>query len=243
MLFAAPARAKSAMLPGLRIVQYSQGDGPMTILVCDRGARISWARLPFVCCCCAPQYEGIIFNTHRRKKIIMDPEMWVHYSPHLPDGKSVLTPLTVKEEFWQGKPALRDSFKVSVGAAMKERYEMLFQQGSDRSNDYDQVQVVYSRWIKLEPHVLRFLTGYYRFPGMKALPLEAVNHYPSGRVDKILQTLKIEPASIDPVDLIPPAGVNPTRDREFVTEDDLRVPAMRGLVEDLFGDVKKGKKH
>ena len=176
-----------------------------------------------------------MYNPTRKIELRVPIGQWEMYCPHIPKDQSSLKRASTAKATWQGKEAIREVFYASNGDPTKQQIEMIYQQGSERSKNYNRKEIVYCRWIKLKPEILTFLNGYYRYPSMAGLPLECIHRYPNNKTDQRLTTQKIEPAMIDLAGFKPIPNLTNEKNAGKIMEDDLRMPSARGVIEDLFG--------
>jgi len=237
-VFCAQAADKSGgnqtKVSGWRIEQNSNY-GHLTLLLCPKGARMSWRNKEFVSVCKAPDFIPVLFNPKRKNQYIGKPEKWNLQSPHLP--KEIMNYETPSREAakWRGMPASKVTFKVSNSDSLKERLEFAYQESSNRSRSFNKIEVVYSEWIKIAPQLLRYLAPYYKYPDMQQFPLECMHRYPDGSSDIVLSTIKVEPAMISNEEFSVPSGLAVSRLRDEVIDGRDQRQNIPGVVEDLFG--------
>ncbi len=222
-------------IAGWVIEQRCLTDGNVTLLICDQGARFSWKSHTYAAVCKAPDYKIYLFNIGKKKKMLYAPELWRIQAPHIPNENATYGKAAVTNDTWNGKPAQKTVYEVSGTDPIREQTEQIFQDGHNRSINFNKTELLVCNWIKVNPKLLTFLFGYYRYPNMQKIPLQCLNHYSNGRADTLLKTLSIKETMIDPSDLSPPAQFKTTGLRDELTDDDQRRNSLPGVVEDLFG--------
>lgn len=231
----AARQTSKTKFPGWVIEQRCLTDGNVTLLICDQGARFSWKTHTYAAVCKAPDYKIYLFNIGKKKKMLFAPELWRIQAPHIPNDNATYGKATVTTDSWYGKPAQKTVYEVSGTDPIREQTEQIFQDGHNRSINFNKTELLFCNWINVNPKLLTFLFGYYRYPNMRKIPLQCLNQYPNGRAEPLLKTLSIKETMIDTGDLSPPAQFKTIGLRDELTDDDQRRNSLPGVVEDLFG--------
>lgn len=238
LLGASPANA-GPKVKGWLIEQQSTSEGKTTILICDKGARISWHNCPFYCVCSAPEFKCSMINLSRKVEMTLTPSLWKTMAPHVSSDSVKFGTATSAPEPWYGKPATRLSYKITSSDPYASRMEQVFRDGHDRSASVEKSEFLYSNWIKLSPGMMQFFNGYYRYPDYKMIPLEYSQQYSNGRKLTLLKTSSVKETMIDLADLQLPHGLKTIRDRDTVMEEDKRQERLDGVMSGFFGIEKQ----
>lgn len=227
-----------AKVEGWRIEQRSFMEGPVTLLISSKGARIEIRRQALVCVSKAPDWKPHLFNTNSKLHYTCDNKCWQGYSPHLPIDRATLGSATISHEFWQGLSVIRESRPVLSCDPIKEQYEMIFRDSEGRAVVFNREDIIYCNFFKPSKEQFDFIRPLYRYKSMPNIPLACDHLYPHGKIDHTLTTSSAKKTMIDPSEFCVPPNYTLTRDRDEVLLDRAKRKMLPGVVEDMFGISK-----
>ena len=227
----APARKK--VVQGWKVEQSSHLEGPITLYLSSAGAKMLCPSQHIVCVTLPPKWDVRIVNQKGKLGMIMPTDVWKIKGFRLVDKvKSQEKSRTATT--WHGKPALLVIRTVNTSDPVKEQAEMLYRESPSRSAEFTAEQYVYEKFLKLEPGIQNFLCGIYGVREYDGLLLKRLRNYQNRRVDAVLDTTSLLPASIPADEFVYPTNFKIAKSTNEVTQQKKKIMESAGMLEDMF---------
>ncbi|MDQ5968173.1 MAG: hypothetical protein QG625_4330 [Cyanobacteriota bacterium erpe_2018_sw_39hr_WHONDRS-SW48-000098_B_bin.30] len=206
-LFAAALAKAPKMLDVTELDMQSNTFGSGTLYVRPDGIKWDIARHNFYYAAYAPDWQLMVYNTRTklgRKQAYLH---WKNYES--PRESMKVTSITTKDGLFLGLAARRVTMHVEPLDSFSSKTELMYQDAQDRARAFTSVELLESAWINLTPQQIEFVRYIAANPKVQGLVLKQENVFPSGKREKILDTLALRNGKIKSEDWRYPATFTP----------------------------------
>jgi hypothetical protein len=234
---ALPSSPKNAKL--LKVWKFVQRTthGHTVVLVCDSAVRCNFNDQKVSWIASAPTWNVCIINTEKNLGSMRSLEYFKLRQDDQVESGTAKPSSTSKIQFLH-QPAVKVTYDVTASDPIKEKTEMFYQTGSNRSSSFSKIEITFSNWFKISPQAQQVLNGIIRMSRGNGVILEEAHLYPGGRKELVLTTGSCTQCEVPVTEFAYPTGFKPSTMRDIMQEKQ-KAQEMSGVLQDLFIDEKK----
>lgn len=207
----------------------------------DTGIKVGMPAHGITWLCAAPSWKVSIHNAKSNIGLEHGLDFYGRLrSQKVEFGRVDPTSVVSTKTRFQGRPATKVTARVLSSDPAIEKLEMMYQQSKSRSDTFQRVEYIYSRWIPLNAPELAFVCGYYK-NRVDGIRLEEVHVYNTRR-QAVLSTISMKETTVPASEFNYPTGFRRVQKMHEIMQEKDKAVQMSGVIEDLFMDTNKKPK-
>lgn len=212
-------------------------DGHVVVLLSDSAVKYMMDDQNVYWLSAAPKWDVCIYNYKENLGTLRPLIYCIKRSDDIADyGK--LHAVSKSPMKFLAHPALKVDYDVSAADPLKEKVEMFYQTGSERSSTFSKLEKIFSTWIPVPTNAQHVLNGITRTANMKGVLLQETHVYSAGRKHIVHATDSCIQCEVPASEFEYPNNFKRSSVNEIMQEQK-HARQFSGVLQDLFCDEKK----